>query len=77
MQDTQLSIFRTDEDHPVNFDTDDSDTIIDRNYIFPLRSRLYSNRRIWYDKTWIYTLVCVITVITLIILFAIKIFFFS
>lgn len=76
MQDTQLSIFRTDEDHPVNFDTDDSDTIIDRNYIFPLRSRLYSNRRIWYDKTWIYTLICVITIITLIILFAIKIFFF-
>lgn len=77
MQGTQLSIFRTDEDHSVNFDTDDSNTIIDRNYIFPLRSRLYSNRRIWYDKTWIYTLVCVITVITLIILFAIKIFFFS
>lgn len=45
---------------------------IDRNHIFPIRSQINLNRKIWYDKTWVYAIFCIIVVIVIIFIIFIR-----
>lgn len=83
-KDIHLTVLPLEPNTDINFsdnentnEEDDDNIVTDRNHIFPLRARYQLNRKIWFDKTWIYAIICIIFVLVFIILFGIKLFIFS
>ena len=50
----------------------EEEEVVDRHLIFPIRSQMNLNRRIWYDKTWIYAIFCIVVVIVIIFIIFIR-----